>query len=79
MFDSHFSINNIPFGIASSAIHPHRSVATRIGDNVVFLDELAKHGLLSGLDIAAIESFSQVIEQRHSGNYLVANQVDSQL
>jgi fumarylacetoacetase len=79
MFDSHFSVNNIPFGIASSAIHPNRSVATRIGDKVVFLDELAKHGLLLGLTIAAIESFSQVIRQLHSFNYLVSNSVDSQL
>jgi hypothetical protein len=43
MYSHHFSINNIPFGIASSASHAHKSVATRLNDTVIFLDELARH------------------------------------
>jgi fumarylacetoacetase len=43
MFSHHFSINNIPFGIASSVSHPQRTVATRLEDTVIFLDELASH------------------------------------
>jgi len=43
MYAHHFSINNIPFGIASSASHPSKAVATRFEDTVIFLDELAKH------------------------------------
>ncbi|KAF6845343.1 X-Pro dipeptidyl-peptidase C-terminal non-catalytic domain-containing protein [Colletotrichum musicola] len=38
-FSQHFSIANIPYGIASSAGHP-KAVATRIGDLVVFLADL---------------------------------------
>jgi fumarylacetoacetase len=43
MYSHHFSINNIPFGIASSSSHAHKSVATRLEDTVIFLDELARH------------------------------------
>jgi hypothetical protein len=43
MYSHHFSINNIPFGIASSSSHAHKSIATRLEDTVIFLDELAKH------------------------------------
>ncbi|OLN95420.1 Fumarylacetoacetase 4 [Colletotrichum chlorophyti] len=39
-FSKHFSIANIPYGIASSAIHT-RSVATRVDDSVIFLADLA--------------------------------------
>lgn len=60
MFASHFSVRNIPFGIASSKAHPQQSAATRIEDTVIFLDELAKHNLLSSLPASAIDAFSQV-------------------
>lgn len=43
MYSHHFSINNIPFGIASSSSHAHKSVATRLEDTVIFLDELARY------------------------------------
>ncbi|KAL9088942.1 MAG: hypothetical protein Q9165_005999 [Trypethelium subeluteriae] len=43
----HFGINNIPYGIASSSKHPP-SVVTRLQDSVLFLDPLARTGLLSG-------------------------------
>lgn len=40
-YTSHFGINNIPYGIASSAKRPQPQAATRIGDEVIFLAELA--------------------------------------
>jgi fumarylacetoacetase len=49
MYAEQFSIAKIPFGIASSSSHPHKSVATRLEDDVIFLDILAEHGLLSSL------------------------------
>ncbi|KAH9218658.1 fumarylacetoacetate hydrolase family protein [Leptodontidium sp. 2 PMI_412] len=59
MFASHFSIANIPYGIASSAAHPAKSPATRIEDTVVFLDGLAKNGLLSSLPSEVVQAFSE--------------------
>ncbi|KAI8303846.1 Fumarylacetoacetase [Colletotrichum sp. SAR11_59] len=38
-FSEHFSLANIPYGIASTAEHP-KGVATRIGDLVVFLADM---------------------------------------
>ena len=40
-YTSHFGIDNIPYGIASSAKRPQPQAATRIGDDVIFLAELA--------------------------------------
>ena len=40
---SHFGINNIPYGIASSQKRPDPQVVTRFGDEVIFLAELANH------------------------------------
>ncbi|GAB1737213.1 hypothetical protein NU219Hw_g1144t1 [Hortaea werneckii] len=40
-YGSHFGINNIPFGIASSAAHPKPAAVTRFGDNVIFLSKLS--------------------------------------
>ncbi|PVH82821.1 fumarylacetoacetate hydrolase family protein [Cadophora sp. DSE1049] len=59
MFASHFSVANIPYGIASSAAHPAKSPATRIEDTVIFLDELSKYGLLSSLPSEVIQAFSE--------------------
>ncbi|RMZ21628.1 hypothetical protein D0859_14349 [Hortaea werneckii] len=39
-YGSHFGIDNIPFGIASSAAHPKPGAVTRFGDNVIFLSRL---------------------------------------
>lgn len=36
----HFSIKNIPYGIASSKARPQKAVATRIHEHVVFLKDL---------------------------------------
>jgi Fumarylacetoacetase N-terminal len=59
MYAKHFSIANIPFGIASSSFHPKKSVATRLGNDIIFLDILAQHGLLSSLPETTIATFSQ--------------------
>ncbi len=60
MYADHFSVKNIPFGIASSPSHPAKSAATRLGDHVIFLDVLAEHGLLSCLPETTIAAFSRV-------------------
>ncbi|KAI1337460.1 fumarylacetoacetase [Xylariaceae sp. FL0016] len=39
-YAEHFSIANIPYGIASDESHPDKSVVTRLGDNVFFLADL---------------------------------------
>ncbi|KAK4986148.1 hypothetical protein LTR50_005520 [Elasticomyces elasticus] len=45
-YSDHFGINNIPFGIASSAQHQPQCVS-RIGNTVVFLAVLARAGLIT--------------------------------
>jgi fumarylacetoacetase len=63
MYAEHFSIENIPYGIASSTEHPQKTVATRFQDTVIFLDELAKFNppQISG---ETLKSFSQVSKCR---------------
>ncbi|KAK1822756.1 hypothetical protein LTR12_002895 [Friedmanniomyces endolithicus] len=39
-YSSHFGLENIPFGIASSDLHPNPACATRFEDNVIFLEKL---------------------------------------
>ncbi|KAJ4336740.1 hypothetical protein N0V95_008528 [Ascochyta clinopodiicola] len=58
-YASHFGINNIPYGIASSSTRPQPQAATRIGDDVIFLAELANHDSFKaiGADLASL--FSQ--------------------
>lgn len=46
-YASHFGINNIPYGIASSTRHPSPQCVTRIGDTVIFLADLAKTAAFS--------------------------------
>jgi hypothetical protein len=65
MYADHFSIQNIPFGIASSASHPEKAVATRFEDSVLFLDELVSAGLLNSLSEGTKKAFSQVSEESH--------------
>ena len=61
-YANHFSIDNIPFGIASNASHTHKSVATRFEDTVIFLDELAKHHAPpSELEASTVKTFSEVL------------------
>ncbi|KAE9381064.1 hypothetical protein N431DRAFT_391948 [Stipitochalara longipes BDJ] len=72
MYSHHFSINNIPFGIASSASHPSKAVATRFEDTVIFLDELAKyHSSLSSstiltFSLETLNSFAVLPKSAHS-------------
>jgi fumarylacetoacetase len=46
-YQSHFSIANIPFGVASSDSHPKPQCVTRLENNVIFLAELQRAGLFS--------------------------------
>jgi fumarylacetoacetase len=48
-YTSHFGVNNIPYGIASSSKRSAPQCATRIGDEVVFLAELAEHESLKAV------------------------------
>ena len=60
MYTDHFSIKNIPFGIASSSSHPEKSVVTRFEDSVLFLDELVNLEPLKSLSEETKRTFSQV-------------------
>lgn len=48
-YAEHFSDRNIPFGIASSTTHPSPQAATRIGNTIIFLADLAAQGLFSSV------------------------------
>jgi fumarylacetoacetase len=48
-YAGHFSGQNVPFGIASSAEHPEPQPVTRLQNTVIFLKDLYKSGLLSGI------------------------------
>jgi len=58
-YASHFGINNIPYGIASSSKHPSPQSATRIGNDVIFLAELAKEGAFESIPVPLTELFLQ--------------------
>lgn len=47
-YSSHFGVDNIPFGIASSAKHGNAQCVSRYEDNVIFLVDLSD--LLSGIE-----------------------------
>jgi hypothetical protein len=68
----HFSIANIPFGIASSSSHPTPAAVTRISNDVIFLDVLYEAGLFQAIPDLSSSTFSQVsawklhqIQSRH--------------
>jgi fumarylacetoacetase len=42
-YTSHFGINNIPYGIASSSKRQKPQAVTRINDSIIFLSELSSH------------------------------------
>ena len=56
-FGSHFGIDNIPFGVASSESHILPQVVSRIGNNVIFLADVGQ----SDSDLQSVPSdiFSQ--------------------
>ncbi|KAJ3548984.1 hypothetical protein NM208_g567 [Fusarium decemcellulare] len=58
-FSNHFSIANIPFGVASCTKHPNPAPVTRILNNVVFLDVLARRGMFDGIDGLLLSHFEQ--------------------
>ncbi|KAL4724765.1 hypothetical protein ACLX1H_008211 [Fusarium chlamydosporum] len=71
-FSHHFSEKNIPFGIASSTIHKHPQAVTRLGNTVIFLqdvvDELFKgiEGLTAGvLDQPTLNAFAALPKSVH--------------
>lgn len=46
----HFSVRNVPFGIASSKAHPKAQAVTRLGNSVVFLNDCHVGGLFEGIE-----------------------------
>jgi fumarylacetoacetase len=58
-FAHHFSENNIPFGIASSARHVDPRPVTRLGNTVFFLENLAKTGFFDGITGLSHEALQQ--------------------
>lgn len=46
-FGDHFSIANIPFGVASSDSHPNPQCVTRLDNRVFFLDEIQRSGVFT--------------------------------
>lgn len=55
-----FGINNIPFGVASSKLHPSAQCVSRIGNSVIFLAELANQGVFKGIDASLDTIFALV-------------------
>ena len=62
-FNEHFTLANIPFGVASRASGDESQVrpqtATRLHDRVYFLTELLDHGLLKGLDSKIVTAIQE--------------------
>ncbi|PYH46411.1 fumarylacetoacetate hydrolase family protein [Aspergillus saccharolyticus JOP 1030-1] len=48
-YSHHFSVQNLPFGIASSRTRPSPQCATRLHNTVVFLAELHEHGIFNSI------------------------------
>ncbi|PYH35594.1 Fumarylacetoacetase, partial [Aspergillus neoniger CBS 115656] len=48
-YSDHFSIHNLPYGIASSPSHPTPQCATRLHNTVIFLSDLQSAGLFSSI------------------------------
>jgi fumarylacetoacetase len=46
-YQSHFSLANIPFGVASSNSHPSPQCVTRLENNVIFLADLQQTGVFA--------------------------------
>ncbi|ORY01432.1 fumarylacetoacetate hydrolase FahA [Clohesyomyces aquaticus] len=58
-YASHFGINNVPYGIASSTKRATPQAATRIGDEVIFLGPLAETGTFKHISAPLPEIFRQ--------------------
>ena len=49
-YSHHFSINNLPFGVASSATHPDPRCVTRLENTVIFLADLQAAGVFADVN-----------------------------
>lgn len=58
--ESDFSIHNVPFGVFSPKGSSEKRCATRIGDTVVDLRELARKGVFDGVQGFTASWFEQV-------------------
>ncbi|EOA81561.1 hypothetical protein ACJQWK_10697 [Exserohilum turcicum] len=58
-YASHFGINNIPYGVASSSKRSSPQCATRIGDEVIFLAELAEHDAFKAISASLSSIFRE--------------------
>lgn len=58
-FEHHFSDRNIPFGIASSSLHEQLQAVTRLGNTVLFLDDLNAAGIFKNVKGLPELAFSQ--------------------
>ncbi|KAL5355682.1 hypothetical protein BJX96DRAFT_184256 [Aspergillus floccosus] len=73
-YSHHFSLKNLPFGVASSYKHPHPQCATRLHSIVIFLGELQRSGvfaLVPGLpegvfDSTTLNSYAALSKSTHS-------------
>lgn len=57
-YSHHFSIRNVPFGIASSNSHPKPQGVTRLENSVIFLHDCHTGGLFEGIDGLPLGIFS---------------------
>ncbi len=59
--DSHFPLNNLPYGVFSTATSPLPRPGVAIGDSVLDLAAVQREGLLSGPVLSAANNcFQQV-------------------
>jgi fumarylacetoacetase len=58
-YTSHFSIENVPYGVASSPRRPTPRCATRINDDVIFLAELADHHSFKKIPVSLSSIFRE--------------------
>ena len=67
--DAHFTIANLPYGVASATSTSQPHIATRLHDKIFFLADLISQGLLHNLPESTI---SAVSEQQVTLNALAA-------
>jgi len=60
MYADHFSIANIPFGIASSSTHSKPGIVTRLKEDVIFLSSLIEAKLLSDIPQSTLDALGEV-------------------
>lgn len=55
-----FSIDNLPYGVASSSAFPKPQCVTRYEDNVLFLADLQQAGIFNHIDGLPKAAFDEV-------------------